>query len=142
MSSSTTRPVRTVRPSNKLNKDNIAELVLPSHRKFVETAQAPSAPSSESPSPEPPSSTIISADAALTPHSEPGPSNPGKRRPRITDSLKPRYAPFVPALKAAMEKLNEYYKRTAESDAHIIAMGSHFHIHILMNHIMLTHCIY
>ena len=57
-------------------------------------------------------------------------------------SLKPRYAPFVPALEAAMEKLNEYYKRTAESDAHIIAMGSHFHIHIHMNHIMLTHCIY
>jgi hypothetical protein len=40
-------------------------------------------------------------------------------------STKPRYAPFMLALEAAMEKLNEYYKRTAESDAHIISMGSH-----------------
>ena len=38
MSSSTSRPMRAVRPSGKLNKDNIAELELPSHRKFVETA--------------------------------------------------------------------------------------------------------
>jgi len=38
-------------------------------------------------------------------------------------STKPRYAPFVPALMAAMEKLHEYYKRMAESDAHIISMG-------------------
>jgi hypothetical protein len=44
-------------------------------------------------------------------------------------STKPRYAPFVPALEAAMAKLDEYYKRTAESDAHIIAMGLHFHIY-------------
>jgi len=44
-------------------------------------------------------------------------------------SKKPRYAPFVPALEAAMEKLNEYYKRTAESDAHIITMGSSSHIY-------------
>ena len=85
MSSSTTRPARTVRPSGKLNKDNIAELELPSHRKFVETTQAP-APSSKSPEPEPPSSTINSADVALTPHSKPGASNPGKRRPCISDS--------------------------------------------------------
>jgi len=83
--SSSTRPARAVRPSSKLNKDNIAELELPSHRRFVETAQAP-APSSKSPSPEPPSSTINLADAAWVPHSEPGPSNPGKRRPRVSDS--------------------------------------------------------
>jgi len=41
----------------------------------------------------------------------------------------------VPALEAAMEKLNEYYERTAESDSHIIAMGSHIYIYI---YIMLT----
>ena len=29
-----------------------------------------------------------------------------------------------------MEKLNKYYKRMAESDMHIIAMGSHFQMHI------------
>jgi hypothetical protein len=45
-------------------------------------------------------------------------------------STKPRYTPFVPALEAGMEKLNEYYKRTAESDAHIIAMGSYSYIHL------------
>ena len=42
-------------------------------------------------------------------------------------SEKPRYAQFKPALNAAMEKLNEYYERTADSDAHIIAMGILFH---------------
>ena len=41
MSSSTTCPARAVRPSGKLNKDNIADLELTSHRRFVETAQAP-----------------------------------------------------------------------------------------------------
>ena len=86
MLSSTTRPACVVRPSSKLNKDNIAELELPSHRNFVKSAQAPSAPPLKSPSPEPPSSTINSADAAWVPHSEPGPSNRGKRRPRISDS--------------------------------------------------------
>ena len=87
MSSSTSRPMRAVRPSGKLNKDNIAELELPSHRKFVETAQAP-ALSLKLPSPELPPSTINSesADAAWTPHSEPRPSNPGKCRPRVSNS--------------------------------------------------------
>jgi hypothetical protein len=39
----------------------------------------------------------------------------------------------VPALEAAMEKLNKYYKRTAESDAHIITMGlcSYIHIYVI-----------
>ncbi len=36
---------------------------------------------------------------------------------------KERYKPFFPALDAAMAKLNEYYERTADSDAHIIAMS-------------------
>ncbi len=36
---------------------------------------------------------------------------------------KERYKPFFPALDAAMAKLNEYYERTAASDAHIIAMS-------------------
>jgi len=38
-------------------------------------------------------------------------------------SKKARYIPFQPALEAALEKLNEYYQKTAESDAHIIMMG-------------------
>jgi hypothetical protein len=38
-------------------------------------------------------------------------------------SEKPRYILFKPALLAAMTKLDEYYQRTAVSDAHIIAMG-------------------
>ena len=36
---------------------------------------------------------------------------------------KPCYKIFKPALEAAMAKLDEYYQRTAKSDAHIIAMG-------------------
>ena len=38
-------------------------------------------------------------------------------------SEKPRYDIFKPVLEAAMAKLDEYYQRTAESDAHIITMG-------------------
>ena len=86
MLSSTTHPAHVVRPSSKLNKDNIAELELPSHRNFIKSAQAPSAPPSKSPSPELPSSTINLADAAWVPHSEPGPSNLDKCRPHISDS--------------------------------------------------------
>jgi hypothetical protein len=41
-------------------------------------------------------------------------------------SEKPWYGVFKPALEAAMAKLDEYYWRTAESDAHIIAMGTFF----------------
>lgn len=41
-------------------------------------------------------------------------------------AIKPRYAPFVPALDAGMEKLDEYYQHTADSDAHIMAMGKYF----------------
>ena len=41
-------------------------------------------------------------------------------------SEKPRYSNFKPALEAAMAKLDEYYQRTAESDAHIIAMGTRY----------------
>jgi hypothetical protein len=36
---------------------------------------------------------------------------------------KPRYQAFVPALTAGMKKLDEYYQHSAESDAHIMAMG-------------------
>jgi len=39
-------------------------------------------------------------------------------------SEKPWYSIFRPALEAAMAKLDEYYQRTAKSDAHIIAMGT------------------
>ena len=39
-------------------------------------------------------------------------------------SGKSRYLSFVPALNAGMAKLNQYYERSAESDAHILAMGT------------------
>ena len=86
MSSSTTRPAHAVHPSSKLNRDNIAKLELPSHRKFVQSTQAPSAPPFKSPLPKLPSSTINSADVVWAPHSEPGPSNPDKHRPHVSDS--------------------------------------------------------
>ena len=38
-------------------------------------------------------------------------------------SKKSRYASFVPALEAGMQKLDQYYNRSAQSDAHIMAMG-------------------
>jgi hypothetical protein len=38
-------------------------------------------------------------------------------------SNKPRYEAFQDALETGMKKLNEYYKRTAASDAHVICMG-------------------
>lgn len=43
-------------------------------------------------------------------------------------SSKPRYSSFKPALNAGMEKLDEYYQRSAASDAHIMAMGKHLFI--------------
>jgi hypothetical protein len=39
-----------------------------------------------------------------------------------------RYHVFKPALEAAMAKLNKYYERTADLDAHIIAMGTYFKV--------------
>jgi len=36
---------------------------------------------------------------------------------------KPRYKSFVPALTAGMVKLDEYYKRSGTSDAHLMAIG-------------------
>lgn len=41
-------------------------------------------------------------------------------------SEKLRYSVFKPALEAAIAKLDEYYRRMAESDAYIIAMGMLF----------------
>ena len=38
-------------------------------------------------------------------------------------SVKDRYSRFVLALEVGMVKINTYYKRSAESDAHIMAMG-------------------
>ncbi|KJA18309.1 hypothetical protein HYPSUDRAFT_69968 [Hypholoma sublateritium FD-334 SS-4] len=38
---------------------------------------------------------------------------------------KEKYAAFVPALQEGMSKLNEYYEKTAASDAHIMAMLLH-----------------
>ena len=37
---------------------------------------------------------------------------------------KAKYILFKEALEAAIQKINGYYKKTAESDAHILAMGS------------------
>jgi len=34
----------------------------------------------------------------------------------------PEATPFQPALDAALTKINEYYQKTAESDAHVMAM--------------------
>jgi len=36
---------------------------------------------------------------------------------------KAQYAPFHDALQAGMDKLDDYYTKTAESDAHVICMG-------------------
>jgi hypothetical protein len=36
---------------------------------------------------------------------------------------KDKYAPFEDALDAAAAKIAEYYEKTAESDAHLLAMG-------------------
>ena len=38
-------------------------------------------------------------------------------------SSKGRYSCFIPALNVGMAKLNQYYQRSAESNAHIMAMG-------------------
>ena len=38
-------------------------------------------------------------------------------------SHKTRYSHFVPALEVGMAKLDTYYQRSADSDAHIMAMG-------------------
>ena len=53
-------------------------------------------------------------------------------------SSKPRYAPFQPALIAGMAKLDEYYQKTAASDAHVICMGTSLlslraHLHLIYN---------
>jgi len=37
-------------------------------------------------------------------------------------ATKPKYAVFKDALDAATKKLDEYYKKTVASDAHILAM--------------------
>jgi hypothetical protein len=44
-------------------------------------------------------------------------------------STKEKYAPFKEALVAGIKKLEDYYTKTAESDAHILAMCM-FHSHI------------
>lgn len=40
-----------------------------------------------------------------------------------TRARKAKYTPFEDALDAATRKLDEYYQKTAESDAHIFAMS-------------------
>jgi hypothetical protein len=46
-------------------------------------------------------------------------------------SMKSRYESFVPALNAGIAKLNTYYERSAESDAHIMAMGNVYTSYLL-----------
>jgi hypothetical protein len=49
---------------------------------------------------------------------------------------KEKYEAFHEALDAATTKLDEYYTKTAASDAHIIAMGTYsfqFVFHLLIN---------
>jgi hypothetical protein len=38
-------------------------------------------------------------------------------------TAKPQYESFISALTTGMNKLNTYYERSADSDAHIMAMG-------------------
>jgi hypothetical protein len=47
-------------------------------------------------------------------------------------SNKPRYSTFISALDSGMQKLDQYYQRSAESDAHIMAMGMFFLSHSLL----------
>jgi hypothetical protein len=41
-------------------------------------------------------------------------------------SNKPQYSSFIPAPEAGTQKLDQYYQHSAESDAHIMAMGMFF----------------
>jgi len=43
---------------------------------------------------------------------------------------KEKYSPFREALNAATTKLDEYYQKTASSDAHILAMGKFIFVFI------------
>jgi hypothetical protein len=43
-------------------------------------------------------------------------------------AARPKYARFAPALNAAAQKLDEYYEKTTESPAYIMAMCSSFSI--------------
>ena len=47
-------------------------------------------------------------------------------RPYMLHGVNMQYAVFKDTLDAATEKLDEYYKKTAASDAHILAMGKLF----------------
>jgi hypothetical protein len=50
------------------------------------------------------------------------------------------YLCFIPALDAGKEKLNQYYQRSAESDAHIMAVGkSSFTIPYCADQSMMIH---
>ena len=80
------RPPHTVRPSQKLNQDNIGELVVASYRNFVEAAKSdpkqPSTISSSEPSNAVPSTQAPteSSESEFVPEAEPACSNPRKRR--------------------------------------------------------------
>jgi hypothetical protein len=66
------RPTRNIRPSHKLNEDNVAELTLPSHRNFVEAAKK---------------TTQLEPVSTMTPvelDSDPKPTSSNPRKRRIT----------------------------------------------------------
>ena len=47
-------------------------------------------------------------------------------------AAKPRYMAFILALTAGMDKLQMYYERSADSDAHLMAMGElYITVHLL-----------
>jgi hypothetical protein len=43
-----------------------------------------------------------------------------------TRAERPKYEPFSSALRAACEKVDEYYEKTTESPAYIMAMSTHY----------------
>jgi hypothetical protein len=50
----------------------------------------------------------------------------------MTRAEKSKYRTFKNALDAAADKLNEYYEKTAESDAHILAMCAYYALHLFI----------
>ena len=44
----------------------------------------------------------------------------------------PKYSPFAPALCAACKKINEYYEKTTESPAYIMAMSMNLCLYLAL----------
>ena len=52
-------------------------------------------------------------------------------------SNRPRYLSFVTALEAGMQKLDQYYKHSAESDAHIMSMGKSSFLDLALSRLLM-----